>query len=184
MTQERKETYESEVQVQDETEVKTKSEITRKREYNKIPKDIRKQLLETIEEGQLTIKAAAQQLGINYSSAKNIVKIFRQQERIDVMIKTSGRRVVSKMLKKDKTLKRFTAKRTHLAVNSQFHNSNAIPNKTSTVKYSPETIKENKLEPCFDFAVYAPLIYNRYALTYKYSIVTCRGFGRVLAKTE
>lgn len=171
MTGERKETYESEVQGQDEAEGKTKSEVTCKREYNKIPKELRKQLLETIEQGQLTIKAAAQQLGINYSSAKNIVKIFRQQERIDVMIKSSSRRAVSKVLKRNKGLKRFTAKRTHLAVNNQSLNSNTIPNinpqienKTSMANYSLKTIEQGEFEPYFDFAVYAPLIYSRYFL--------------------
>lgn len=158
MTQERKETFESECPFQSgESEKKT----MHKRKYTRIPKEVRKKLLTSIEEGQLTIKAASQKLGINYSSAKNIVQIFREESRVDVIPRTSIRPVVSKIVGKKARVKRFTAKRTHLELDNPLLSSPNCYKVVLALKSSPEIIKEYKSEPHFDFAIYSSLIFNR-----------------------
>jgi len=60
---------------------KTKQAST-KRRYILVDYDLRKELLKMINEESLTIKAAAKRLGINYSNAKNIFKVYKKEHRI------------------------------------------------------------------------------------------------------
>lgn len=161
MKREWKETLSSGHSGQDEIEKIDKGKL--RRDYIRIPKDMRRKLLEIIERGQLTIKAAAIRLGINYSSAKSIVKIFRQQKRIDVMEPNIYKHAISK--KKEK-VNRFTAKRTHLAIDNpllitsnQISNSN--PNMNDIQPEINSTIDLLECKPIFDFSVYTSLILTR-----------------------
>lgn len=162
MKRERKETSSSECLGQDEIERVSKGKL--RRGYIKIPKEMRRELLETIERGQLTIKAAALRLGINYSSAKNIVKIFRQQKRIDVVERSICKKVIGKEKEK---VKRFTARRTHLTIdNPLLVTSNQTSNSNSNMNdIQPKvnsTIDIIECKPVIDFSVYTSLIFNRY----------------------
>eukprot|EP00826_Nyctotherus_ovalis_P004708 TRINITY_DN11038_c0_g1_i7.p1 TRINITY_DN11038_c0_g1~~TRINITY_DN11038_c0_g1_i7.p1 ORF type:complete len:203 (+),score=36.83 TRINITY_DN11038_c0_g1_i7:186-794(+) len=53
-----------------------------KRKYIPVGYDTRKQLLTIINEENLTIKAAAKRLGVNYSNAKSIFKVYKNEYRI------------------------------------------------------------------------------------------------------
>lgn len=56
-----------------------KSDIFRtKRSYVPVDMDKRQQLIKVVEEEGLTIKEAAQNLKINYSTAKHIVKVYKR----------------------------------------------------------------------------------------------------------
>ena len=58
-----------------------------RRSYVQISLDQRRQLLEMITHGHLTIKEAADKLGLKYSAAKNIAKIFKEEGRIEKLSK-------------------------------------------------------------------------------------------------
>lgn len=58
-----------------------------KRKYIPVDYDSRKKLLKIIAEENLTIKAAAERVGINYSSAKNIFKVYKKEHRIEKLPK-------------------------------------------------------------------------------------------------
>ena len=58
-----------------------------KRKYIQVDYDKRKQLLQIIDEENMTIKSAAEKLSINYSNAKNIVKLFKKEHRIEKLPK-------------------------------------------------------------------------------------------------
>lgn len=53
-----------------------------KRKYIPVGYDSRKELLTIISKENLTIKAAAKRLGINYSNAKSIFKVYKNERRI------------------------------------------------------------------------------------------------------
>ena len=57
------------------------------REYVQVPTEKRYELLRTIHCEHITIKAASEQLKINYSTAKNIVKMFKTYGRINKLPK-------------------------------------------------------------------------------------------------
>ena len=92
-----------------------------KRVYTKVLDDERCQLLKLIQANQITIKSAALGLGINYSTAKNIVKVYRKEKRfkqINKGPKSSQSSSVSGDQKSEKfcPLRRFTAKKTQLEI--------------------------------------------------------------------
>lgn len=162
MTQERKETAESEGAAQSMAQGGAKGTSAHKRGYTKIPREVRKRLLEDLALRQLTIKAAAKQLGINYSSAKNIVKIFRQQDRVDVIGRNVASPVVAEVVKREGKLKRFTAKRTRLAVEALHPpTSNTFPNANAEERLPAK--EADNIKPHFDFSIYGSLIFSRYA---------------------
>eukprot|EP00826_Nyctotherus_ovalis_P060112 TRINITY_DN8409_c0_g7_i1.p1 TRINITY_DN8409_c0_g7~~TRINITY_DN8409_c0_g7_i1.p1 ORF type:complete len:180 (+),score=30.74 TRINITY_DN8409_c0_g7_i1:153-692(+) len=80
---------------------------TVRRKYVPVNYDTRKELLKIISDENLTIKAAAARLGINYSNAKNIAKIYKKERRIEKLPK-----------KPNLTLKEIT---------SPFYSKNSIP---------------------------------------------------------
>ena len=59
----------------------------KRRKYKQIDFNKRQQLLLKIDEGRTSIKSASSMLGINYSTAKNIVKIYRREDRIEKLPK-------------------------------------------------------------------------------------------------
>ena len=58
-----------------------------KRRYIQVGYEQRKELLEVINTEHLTIKSAAEKLNINYPTAKNIVKLYRREQRIEKLPK-------------------------------------------------------------------------------------------------
>ena len=58
-----------------------------KRKYVQVDYDRRRELLHIIDEENLTIKSAAEKLSINYSNAKNIVKLYKKEHRIEKLPK-------------------------------------------------------------------------------------------------
>ncbi len=58
-----------------------------KRRYVQVGYSKRRELLEMVEEGNITIKSAAERLKINYSNAKNIVKLYKKEHRIEKLPK-------------------------------------------------------------------------------------------------
>eukprot|EP00826_Nyctotherus_ovalis_P046370 TRINITY_DN5234_c0_g3_i1.p1 TRINITY_DN5234_c0_g3~~TRINITY_DN5234_c0_g3_i1.p1 ORF type:complete len:170 (-),score=27.52 TRINITY_DN5234_c0_g3_i1:352-861(-) len=167
MIQERKETTESEGAAQSMTQERAKDMSAYKRVYTRIPREIRRRLLEGLALGEMTIKAAAKELGINYSSAKNIVKIFRQQNRVDAIIgKNTTRPVAAEVAKKEGKLKRFTAKRTRLTIDAlQLPTSGTISNVNAKERLLAEGTENFK--PCFNFSIYSSLIFSRYSYSLK-----------------
>ena len=138
---------------------KIKSIPSEKRGYTKISEIKRYELIEVIEKNQMTIKEAARSLKINYSTAKNIVKIFRQERRSNVILKNSQSPVVNESLvnNEESDLKRFVARRTHLILeNTQMLTPNLIPEQDYATKIAPEVNSTG-----FDFSIYLPLIYSR-----------------------
>lgn len=131
-------------------------EYTQKREYTKIPKHLRRKLIEIIESRQSTIKEAAKELGINYSTAKNIVRVFRNERRINPIARNVKHPTTSrKSTEEEPELTRFTAKRTRLIIEE-------LP------KVDGESLSETNTQikdiPLFDFKAYSYLIYEEYLL--------------------
>jgi hypothetical protein len=60
-----------------------------KRRYVQIPDEKRKQLLEMLHHSNLTIKTIAEQLDINYSTAKHIVKLYKLENRAHALPRRS-----------------------------------------------------------------------------------------------
>ena len=59
------------------------NEAASKRKYVQVGNSRRKELLQIINDENLTIKSAAEKLNINYSNAKNIVKLFKREHRTE-----------------------------------------------------------------------------------------------------
>lgn len=86
-----------------------------KRKYISVNYKTRKELLRIIGEENLTIKTAAERLQINYSNAKNIVKVYKKEHRIEKLPK-----------KPNLTLKEIT---------SPFYSRGAIPVKAALLPF-------------------------------------------------
>ena len=61
-----------------------------KRKYVQVNYDKRKELIQVMDKEHLTIKSAAEKLHINYPTAKNIVKLYRREQRIEKLPKRSN----------------------------------------------------------------------------------------------
>ena len=138
-----------------------KQNTSGKRGYVKIPNDKREDLIKIIAEKQLTIKEAAQTLGINYSTAKNIVKIFRQEKRTSILLRNVKPSIISRSdpdpNSEETTLKRFMAKKTYLEIDkTQLATPALLIKEVSNVKIL------DQIRPIdFDFSIYSSLIYER-----------------------
>ena len=143
-----------------------------KRGYMKIPEDQRVQLLRIIQEEQLTIKTAARRLGVNYSTAKNIVKIFRQEKRVTILPKKAWKQSENEAPEPEgdnrseredgPALKRFVAKKTVLDLETT-----NLPSTSVSPLLAPKSMSLPDVEPRneviqFNFSCYSPLIINRY----------------------
>ncbi len=60
---------------------------TPKRKYVQVEYEKRRELIQVITREHLTIKSAAEKLNINYPTAKNIVKLYRREQRIEKLPK-------------------------------------------------------------------------------------------------
>jgi transposase len=56
---------------------------SKRNKYDKVESDIRRKLLYLVKDLKVSIKDAAQYLGINYSTSKTILQLFRRTGRID-----------------------------------------------------------------------------------------------------
>lgn len=56
---------------------------SKRSKYDKVESDIRRKLLYMVKDLKVSIKDAAQYLGINYSTSKTILQLFRRTGRID-----------------------------------------------------------------------------------------------------
>jgi len=98
--------------------------IQKKRDtYQKIPDDVRVQILESVQNGE-TLKSAAKRFQINYSSAKSILHTYRKEGRI---LKKSAQ-------------ERTTKKK----VTSDDEEDNVKPTKQAAKPLKKETVKSNK----------------------------------------
>eukprot|EP00826_Nyctotherus_ovalis_P016124 TRINITY_DN14645_c0_g2_i10.p1 TRINITY_DN14645_c0_g2~~TRINITY_DN14645_c0_g2_i10.p1 ORF type:complete len:182 (-),score=37.00 TRINITY_DN14645_c0_g2_i10:260-805(-) len=88
-----------------------RKQSSNRRKYISVNYKTRKELLRIISEENLTIKTAAERLQINYSNAKNIVKVYKKEHRIEKLLK-----------KPNLTLKEIT---------SPFYTRGAIPVKAA-----------------------------------------------------
>ncbi len=166
--------------------------VTQKRAYVPVPEESRVQLLNLIEKRQLTIKEAAKHMGIKYSAAKYIVKLFRTERRVTALTKASrklammspaegeGPRSADGSLKieskKKVSVRRFIARKTRLNIDD-------VPGMSPTRKASdcgqPTGLTSSSgsgyVSPpmailfqgegqavTFDFSVYARSIVQRY----------------------
>ncbi len=154
--------------------------LASKRGYTKIAEEKRLRLLRMIQDEQLTIKTAALRLGINYSTAKNIVKIFRCEKRTSVLPKKLGGKpsmgsnigsVEDKTGEEMPILKRFVAKKTKLELDTPTLITSShspalapVPAAVSVVTSKDGTSEKKVVEEniWFDFTVYGPLIVGRY----------------------
>eukprot|EP00831_Metopus_contortus_P042687 TRINITY_DN33_c0_g1_i1.p2 TRINITY_DN33_c0_g1~~TRINITY_DN33_c0_g1_i1.p2 ORF type:complete len:226 (+),score=24.40 TRINITY_DN33_c0_g1_i1:273-950(+) len=68
-------------------EEEEKEESLSKRRYVQVASDKRQELLNLLQNEQVTIKEAAERLNINYSTAKNIVKLYKKEKRITPHVK-------------------------------------------------------------------------------------------------
>jgi len=88
-----------------------------KRKYSQVDQEMRKELLRIIESEQLSIKLASEKLGINYSTAKNIVRIFRKEKRMNKLPKRVNKaleEVLKAWKEPPKKISRFVAKKCQL----------------------------------------------------------------------
>lgn len=158
-----------------------------KREYRKISYEKRHELLSIIEHDQVTIKSAAIRLNINYSTAKNIVKIFRHEKRINTLPKKTQRPSVPRLgsseerasqsleegkQRDDGRMKRFVARKTHLELSNDEPRTTQGPPNTSPalvplkdarrdLRLPDDLTSESAKAPHFDFGVYSYLILEK-----------------------
>ena len=62
---------------------KTKAHRSKRSKYGRIQSEQRRQLLCLVENDRMSIKEAAEVLGINYSTSKTILQLHRKTGRID-----------------------------------------------------------------------------------------------------
>jgi len=56
--------------------------MVRSTSYKKITMQNRQKLIDFVEKDKISIKKSAKLLDLHYSTAKNIVRVFRQEERV------------------------------------------------------------------------------------------------------
>ena len=57
--------------------------MTRSKHYKRISNNQRSKLIEMVEEEGLSIKKSAKLMSYHYSTAKNILRIYRQEHRVE-----------------------------------------------------------------------------------------------------
>ena len=121
-----------------------------KRSYVKVPDTKRFQLIQLLQKEKLTIKSASAKLGIHYSTAKCIVKIFRQERRVIAL--TRGSKFAELRENLDKEKKRPSP-----------NQSNELITLMKTIEQIPpprNAIQADEIT--FDFEVYKIMINERY----------------------
>eukprot|EP00826_Nyctotherus_ovalis_P047615 TRINITY_DN549_c0_g1_i17.p1 TRINITY_DN549_c0_g1~~TRINITY_DN549_c0_g1_i17.p1 ORF type:complete len:180 (-),score=16.76 TRINITY_DN549_c0_g1_i17:221-760(-) len=135
-----------------------------KQVYSQVDFTLRKELLHVIGKEQLSIKSAASKLGINYSTAKNIVRVYRKENRVNKLPKRVSRalaNVLNKQKQPPKKVTRFSAKTFSLVEKEAIpsvENTKFEDAKSKEEKLVPMEDKEERKGPTFDFSVYRSLI--------------------------
>ena len=131
-------------------------EDMKKRAYVKVSGIKRKLLVELMQREQLNIKTAAARLNINYSAAKHIVKLFKQERRFASLTKESkgGEYLTRKRSEPEKAMSPTQA--------IDIRTSVRTPELTAT------KLPDNKKTDIFDFTVYTTRIYESYLRKYKH----------------
>ncbi len=152
---------------------------TQKRRYIAVDEPTRAALLELIDSKQITIKAAAEELSIHYSTAKNIVKLYRRYGRIYRLPKrqchlpkVGGNNINLKKMKlyDDEHLEKLGKEENIFTVSSAHSRSSQPP----PLLHAPSPIRVGVDNPpsCFlNPARYSPLIMQMYIYIYIYSFL-------------
>lgn len=145
-----------------EGESSTLPAIHTRRGYIKVSDTKRRQLLELVENKQVTIKKAALCLGINYSTAKNIIKIYHQEKRITVLPRglLAPHRLNSTKNGEEGQNKKLTRKETRRK-SDKTHNM--TPSEEPSSKMISDPLLIDRTPIVFDFSIYASSIYSMYS---------------------
>eukprot|EP00826_Nyctotherus_ovalis_P027813 TRINITY_DN2178_c0_g1_i15.p1 TRINITY_DN2178_c0_g1~~TRINITY_DN2178_c0_g1_i15.p1 ORF type:complete len:146 (-),score=18.58 TRINITY_DN2178_c0_g1_i15:30-467(-) len=130
----------------------------KKRTYVKVTESKRHQIIELMQREQLNIKTAAARLNINYSAAKHIVKVFRQENRL----LSSPKKVKADEVAAVGTPKSVTD--LSPVCISDLGTSGKTPVLTST-KFATVTKEVNEKAGIFDFRAYTTVINDRYYIS-------------------
>ena len=148
MTQREIESAMEEIHLERELNYNTAKSLKIKRDYHRIPDNLRQRLIEMIAENQMTIKDAARKLRINYSTAKNIVKIHNQQREVNTRPRSQPRRILTDPIF-DKTgppFKRFIVSKACLNFdNTQMMTPSVFTNQISDPKIIAKNKEENQI---------------------------------------
>ncbi len=162
------------------------------RQYTQIGSYQRQQLLLALEESRSSIKSVACRLGINYSTAKNIVKIYRKENRIDKLPKhpAVSRRAFRFVQgnfkcvtcvderKNETSLPRFIARKCPLFVKETLgaeprrkEGSPESVGKDCATRHTLDASQDSIPRPVFDFQAYTQIILEMY-------VHALKGIGR------
>lgn len=157
---------------------------TARRKYIPVNYNARKELLKIITDENLTIKAAAARLGINYSNAKTIAKIYRKEKRIAKLPKRPKltlKEITSPFYSKDSIPLRaillpfYDAKEAQQFLNrskdkkkkkdmEQWQQANSNQSTRLGLDVGAKVLAEEKDNGAFNFEVYRTAITDRFSL--------------------
>ena len=160
-----------------------------KRTYNQVDLELRKSLLDAIQTRNLSIKTASDELGINYSTAKNIVRIYRREKRMNKLPKRVNKAledVLKQWKKPPKKISRFIAKKCPLLKDGQEgllyvdknpnHRRRKIEDKRERTPLPSIRVKTGLIESIFDFRTYSAMIAKNFSAE-KFSQSSCASKG-------
>ena len=137
---------------------------TLKRAYTKVSTAARRQLIRNVIEGELTIKDASKKLGINYSAAKNIIKVFRKREHFSELSHDPNevKDLSSNSKRPELITKRFSITKVYPGIEpTQSMTQSAVL--SHRMKANPFVDVTSSI---FDFSLYSEQIYNTYLGNY------------------
>ena len=160
-----------------------------KRTYNQVDLELRKRLLDAIQTRNLSIKTASDELGINYSTAKNIVRIYRREKRMNKLPKRVNKAledVLKQWKKPPKKISRFIAKKCPLLKDGQEgllyvdnnpnHQRIKIDDNRERTPLPSIQVKTGLIESIFDFKPYTVMIAKNFSVG-KFSQSSCGSKG-------
>lgn len=133
--------------------------IKAKRRYVRVPELRRQQLLELIEDNCLTVKAAAQKLGINYSTAKTIAKTIGRMGRKTPLLRTS--RDKTEVMKGRNEVISKGIRDNQIQI-EQVNTQNLTPKVVPQFEGNTDIFKSSKVPVVFDFSIYTYMMHVRY----------------------
>eukprot|EP00826_Nyctotherus_ovalis_P036723 TRINITY_DN3281_c0_g1_i1.p1 TRINITY_DN3281_c0_g1~~TRINITY_DN3281_c0_g1_i1.p1 ORF type:complete len:155 (+),score=34.11 TRINITY_DN3281_c0_g1_i1:163-627(+) len=126
---------------------------SKKRAYVKVPSEKKKELVELMETKRWSTKAAAELLGVNYSAAKHILKLHKQEKGLISPINKSS-------LPEDLGVKRSGPEDLKTSIRTPELSFIKLPSLTPCSSFP--SILLNEYLPTFDFSVYSSGTYERY----------------------
>ena len=135
-------------------------EVRNKREYKRTSNEMRLRLLAMINCDQVSIKLAAKTIGINYSTAKNIVKMCARKDKNDKFLGFTKKDHESVSKKTEE----FLIKKLPLPESFLDCECKLPEDVNRSMIYDPAVLSKNLLGNCpkFDFSMYASQIYSYY----------------------